>query len=124
MAAETATPLPSPAAVPTLPPMTAMSDIRQHEQHRLNLETWFRGIALMLVVIAIVFYPLYALIFRVPGTTLADIVAPVTGIAGAVVGYWFGQASRRIPTNPPSSDGNGSLGAGQATGRNARRAKG
>jgi hypothetical protein len=102
--------------MPTLPPVTAGSEIRQHEQHRLNLETWFRGIALMLVVVAIVFYPLYALIFRIPGTTLADIVAPVTGIAGAVVGYWFGQASRRIPTNPPSS-GNGNSGGGQATGQ-------
>jgi hypothetical protein len=116
VAAEGAVPLPSPAAMPTLPPVTAGSEIRQHEQHRLNLETWFRGIALMLVVVAIVFYPLYALIFRIPGTTLADIVAPVTGIAGAVVGYWFGQASRRIPTNPPSS-GNGNSGGGQATGQ-------
>lgn len=77
---------------------------RRDDQYRLNLETWFRGIALMLVVTAVVFYPLYALIFRITGAALADIVAPVTGIAGAVVGYWFGQASRRIP-NPTSSDG-------------------
>lgn len=74
----------------------------EHEQHRLNLETWIRGIALMLVVLAMVLYPMYALIVGIPGTTLADVIAPVTGIAGAVVGYWFGQASRRIST-PPSA---------------------
>jgi hypothetical protein len=71
------------------------------EQRRLNLETWFRGISLMLVVLALVLYPMYALIFNIHGSTLSEVVAPVTGIAGAVVGYWFGQASRRIQT--PSS---------------------
>ena len=71
------------------------------EQQRLYLETWFRGVSLMLVVIALVLYPLYALIFKVSGSTLAEVVAPVTGIAGAIVGYWFGQASRRIQS--PSS---------------------
>ena len=71
------------------------------EQRRLNLETWFRGISLMLVVLALVLYPMYALIFNILGSTLSEVVAPVTGIAGAVVGYWFGQASRRIQT--PSS---------------------
>ena len=66
------------------------------EQRRLTIETWFRGLSLMLVVIALVLYPLYALIFKIGGSTLSEVVAPVTGIAGAIVGYWFGQASRRI----------------------------
>jgi hypothetical protein len=68
------------------------------EQRRLYIETWFRGISLMLVVIALVLYPLYALIFKISGSMLSEAVAPVTGIAGAIVGYWFGQASRRIQT--------------------------
>jgi hypothetical protein len=79
------------------------------EEYRLNVETWFRGIALMLVVAALILYPLYALIFKMPGSTLSEVVAPVTGIAGAVVGYWFGQASRRIRNQPP--DGNNSDGS-------------
>jgi hypothetical protein len=79
-------------AVPVTPAAVA------GEQRRLAIETWFRGISLMLVVIALVLYPLYALIFNVAGSTLAEVVAPVTGIAGAIVGYWFGQASRRIQT--------------------------
>lgn len=58
---------------------------------------------LILVVLGLVLYPLYALIFGIPGTTLADVIAPVTGISGAVVGYWFGQASRRIQSLPPTA---------------------
>jgi hypothetical protein len=90
------------------------------EEKRLNLETWFRGVSLLLVVAAIVIYPLYALIFRITGTTLSDIVAPVTGIAGAIVGYWFGQASRRIPNSPnvasaPAGDGPGAVGTNPNT---------
>jgi hypothetical protein len=72
------------------------------EQRRLSLETWFRGIALILVVVAVVFYPLYALIFKPPPATLAQVIAPITGIAGAVIGYWFGPASRRIQDSSSS----------------------
>ena len=85
------------SAAPVAPaPVT--SPIVVGEQRRLTLETWFRGISLMLVVIALVLCPLYALIFKIGGSTLSEVVAPVTGIAGAIVGYWFGQASRRIQT--------------------------
>jgi hypothetical protein len=55
----------------------------------------------MLVVVAVVVYPFYALIVHIAPATLSQVIAPITGIAGAIVGYWFGQASRRIP-NPPS----------------------
>jgi hypothetical protein len=67
------------------------------DQHRLLLETRFRGVVLLLVVGAVVLYPLYALIFNISGQNLSVVIAPVTGIAGAVVGYWFGQASRNLP---------------------------
>lgn len=83
---------------------------RRDEQYRLTLESWFRGIALLLVVIAVVVYPLYALIFKIPGATLPQVIAPITGIAGAVVGYWFGQSrsttgSARISaTSDPPDD--------------------
>ena len=89
-------------AVPVTPvpvtPASVTPAAVEGEQRRLTIETWFRGISLMLVVIALVLYPLYALIFKIAGSTLAEVVAPVTGIAGAIVGYWFGQASRRIQT--------------------------
>ena len=86
--------------------------VPKQDQYRLNVETWFRGIALMLVVAAVVLYPLYALVFNVPGATLSEVIAPVTGIAGAVVGYWFGQASRRIPPTPPGGGGGGGSNGG------------
>src|SRR5215469_2150483 len=82
-------------AVPVTPAPVTPATVAG-EQRRLTIETWFRGLSLMLVVIALVLYPLYALIFKIGGSTLSEVVAPVTGIAGAIVGYWFGQASRRI----------------------------
>lgn len=69
--------------------------VRHRDEYRLNIETWFRGIALMLVVIAVVLYPFYALVAHIAPATLSQVIAPITGIAGAVVGYWFGQSSRR-----------------------------
>jgi len=67
----------------------------QPDESRLNRETWFRGIALMLVVVAVVVYPMYALIVHINPATLSQVIAPITGIAGAVVGYWFGQSQRQ-----------------------------
>jgi hypothetical protein len=60
----------------------------------------------MLVVIAVVIYPLYALIAHIAPATLSQVIAPITGIAGAVVGYWFGQSSRRVnPSAKKNSSG-------------------
>src|SRR5262245_59776404 len=94
---------PAPVTAVPVTPAPVTSAVVEGEQRRLTIETWFRGLSLMLVVIALVLYPLYALIFKIAGSTLAEVVAPVTGIAGAIVGYWFGQASRRIqtPSRPP-----------------------
>src|SRR6516162_3785399 len=75
-------------------------DIQEHQQHRLTLETWIRGITLVIVIVAIVGYPAWTLVFNMDTQKMLDAIAPVTGIAGAVIGYWFGQASRRIPANP------------------------
>lgn len=78
---------------PKKPPPPLVPDL---EQRRLGIETWIRGIALLLVVVAVVTYPMFALIVGIEGSRLAESIAPITGIAGAIVGYWFGQASRRI----------------------------
>jgi hypothetical protein len=73
----------------------------QPDESRLNRETWFRGIALMLVVVAVVVYPMYALIVHINPATLSQVIAPITGIAGAVVGYWFGQSQRQTQSPLP-----------------------
>jgi len=77
------------------------------EQQRLMFETKVRGVALLTVVFAIVIYPMYALVFEKDAGNMTELIAPITGIAGAIVGYWFGQASRhtdnarrRAGTNP------------------------
>jgi hypothetical protein len=50
----------------------------------------FRAIALITVIVAIVATPIYAMTAKVNSQAFAAYIAPVTGIAGAVIGYWFG----------------------------------
>jgi hypothetical protein len=52
-----------------------------------------RAIALITVVVAIVATPIYAMATSVDPESFSSYIAPVTGIAGAVVGYWFGAKS-------------------------------
>ncbi len=51
-----------------------------------------RGIVLLLVVVTLVAVPV-VIMLRAPITpeTFAQYMAPVTGIAGTVIGYWFGK---------------------------------
>lgn len=58
-----------------------------------QLQTFFRGVPLILIVVAVIGYPLYAMIYQIPPQDLAQYVAPITGLAGAMVGYWFGSGS-------------------------------
>jgi hypothetical protein len=40
--------------------------------------------------------PIIAILIDLNPTDFGTYIAPVTGIAGTVVGYWFGQASREL----------------------------
>jgi hypothetical protein len=53
--------------------------------------TRVRAWALMLVVLAVVATPIFAILLEVPANDFSQYIAPVTAIAGAVIGYWFGQ---------------------------------
>ncbi|WP_148666275.1 hypothetical protein [Streptomyces malaysiensis] len=53
-----------------------------------------RGWALVAVVFAIVASPWVAMIAGVAAKDFSLYVAPVTGIAGAIIGYWFGQGQQ------------------------------
>jgi hypothetical protein len=55
---------------------------------------WWRGFVLLLVVLAVVAMPIIAIVTNLEPTDFGTYIAPVTGIAGTVVGYWFGQASQ------------------------------
>jgi hypothetical protein len=57
--------------------------------------SWARMIPLFLVAVAIVFYPLYGMVTHMPPQSLVQYLAPVSGLAGAIIGYWFGQQGER-----------------------------
>jgi hypothetical protein len=62
-------------------------DAVSDEAHRaINI----RGYVLVGVVAAVVSMPLIAMLLRLDPDTFGAFIAPVTGIAGTVVGYWFG----------------------------------
>jgi hypothetical protein len=54
-----------------------------------------RSIVLFLVVLAVVAMPLIAILLHLPPADFGTYIAPVTGIAGTVVGYWFGERSQQ-----------------------------
>jgi hypothetical protein len=69
----------------------------QAQMRRLSMlarADFFRAIALITVVVAIVATPIYAMAAKVSPQAFAAYIAPVTGIAGAVVGYWFGASGQ------------------------------
>jgi len=54
-----------------------------------------RGIVLYLIVFAIVLMPIIAMFnLRLAPEAFAQYISPITGIAGTVLGYWFGRESR------------------------------
>jgi hypothetical protein len=60
-----------------------------------------RGWALVAVVFAIIASPWVAMIAGVAAKEFSLYVTPVTGIAGAIIGYWFGQGQQN-PLQPPT----------------------
>jgi lipopolysaccharide export LptBFGC system permease protein LptF len=54
-----------------------------------------RSLVLLLVVLAVVVMPLIAMANGLNPQSFGAYIAPVTGIAGTVVGYWFGTVERR-----------------------------
>lgn len=54
----------------------------------------FRGCVLYVVVAAIVLLPFLAILLQLKPETFGSYVAPVTGIAGAIVGHRFGSGDR------------------------------
>jgi hypothetical protein len=62
-----------------------------------------RSVTLYLVVLAVVAMPAIAMLTGLDPQTFGSYIAPVTGIAGTVVGYWFGALSRPTRTTQESS---------------------
>jgi hypothetical protein len=54
-----------------------------------------RSIVLLLVVLSVVAMPIIAMVININPETFAAYIAPVTAIAGTVIGYWFGASDRQ-----------------------------
>ncbi|MFE9440668.1 hypothetical protein ACFYO2_16965 [Streptomyces sp. NPDC006602] len=72
-----------------------------------------RGWALVAVVFSIIASPWVAMLAGVAAKDFSLYVTPVTGIAGAIIGYWFGQGQQNelrpptianSPTPPPGTE--------------------
>jgi hypothetical protein len=78
-------------------------EVNRYELERVNLEARLqysndrtRGIVLYLVVAALVLMPIFAMSnWGVSAEQFAQYIAPVTGIAGTILGYWFGQGGKK-----------------------------
>ena len=57
-----------------------------------QFNTQIRAIVLIIVVLAIVVMPILALFMGTLTGTFTQYIAPVTGIGGVIIGYWFGQS--------------------------------
>ena len=55
-----------------------------------------RSIVLFLVVLAVVATPIFAMVRHIPPTAFLQYVAPITAIAGTVLGYWFGRQDQGL----------------------------
>jgi hypothetical protein len=66
-----------------------------------------RGYVLYTIVAAVVAMPLLAMWLELDPQAFGAFIAPVTGIAGTIVGYWFGTAGqppRQGITQPPDKE--------------------
>lgn len=58
-------------------------------------QTFIRSIVLLLVVLAVVMMPIIAILTELDPDSFGTYIAPITGIAGTVVGFWFGTIERK-----------------------------
>jgi len=83
-----------------MPMAEQMEDVQKRlqdmEQHLSRFVTksgiYARMVPLFLLMLAVIVYPFYGMATHMPPESLAQYMAPVTGLAGAIIGYWFGQA--------------------------------
>jgi hypothetical protein len=63
-----------------------------------------RSYVLLAVVAAVVATPIYAMTVNIDPQSFGQYISPITGIAGTIIGYWFGQRSGQTTVvSPPSA---------------------
>ena len=81
----------------------AISELKlKAETRRTSIADAARTVTLLLVIVVLVMTPLVLMLRPVPldPSIYAQYMAPVTGIAGTVIGYWFGNRSSRDDGKP------------------------
>ena len=64
-----------------------------------------RSYVLLAVVAAVVITPIYAMTVNINPQSFGQYIAPITGIAGTIIGYWFGQRSGQTTViGPPAKE--------------------
>ncbi|MFJ5882905.1 hypothetical protein [Kitasatospora cineracea] len=72
---------------------THRAELAHHQVAVTRRAESIRGWALVAVVVAIVISPWAAMLSGVPANDFSMYMVPVTGIAGTIIGYWFGQGA-------------------------------
>jgi len=80
-----------PEGVPTGPTGRYAEEGWTPEQRREFFNDRVRGIVLLIVVFAVVALPVVGIAYKIQVEDFAQFIAPITGIAGTIIGYWFGQ---------------------------------
>ena len=62
-----------------------------------------RGYVVMGIVAALTVSPVVAMALDVAADEFGQLIAPVTGVAGTVIGYWFGNRQQSAPAQPTVS---------------------
>jgi hypothetical protein len=79
---------------------------RQNLLAGLQIETRFdkvRSLVLFAVVCAVVVTPILAMLRKIDPQAFVQYIAPITGITGTVLGYWFGRQEPALKRSPQTT---------------------
>jgi hypothetical protein len=84
---------PEPSVSQQMREMHEQMDKMQSELNRFVTRSgiWARMIPLFFIIVAIIAYPFYGMVTHMAPQSLAQYMAPVIGLGGAIIGYWFGR---------------------------------
>lgn len=80
------------------------ADLAYHHSGLIQRAESVRGWALVAVVFSIIASPWVAMIAGITARDFSLYITPVTGIAGAIIGYWFGQGQQSTLQPPTIAD--------------------
>jgi hypothetical protein len=79
------------------------SELKFAAARQISMGEGIRSWVLLAVVAAVVATPIYAMTVNIDPQSFGQYISPITGIAGTIIGYWFGQRSGQTTVMSPSS---------------------